>query len=54
MENWRAIKLSEKIFIIAGISTLAAIPFLEFSNFYLWLAVKAIYLSGLIALFFKK
>ena len=46
-------KLHEWVFIFAGIITLIAIPFLSQGGFYLWLAVKSIYLIGVIVLFLK-
>ena len=47
------LNLSEYIFILAGVFTLAAIPFLEIGGFYLWLSVKSIYLLGLITLYVR-
>jgi len=44
------LKLNEWIFLIAGISTLIAIPFFEIGGFYLWFTVKLIYLLGIIIL----
>lgn len=48
------LKLNEWIFLCAGIGTLAAIPFFGVGGFYLWISVKAIYISGIIVLLMRK
>ena len=48
------LKLNEWIFLCAGIATLVAIPFLRIGGFHLWIAVKAIYITGLVVLLMQK
>ena len=48
------LKLNEWIFLFAGVMTLFSIPFLEAGGFYLWVAIKIIYLSGLATLFYVR
>lgn len=48
------LKFHECVFILAGIVTLLAIPFLETGGFYLWGATKVIYLIGLISIFYVR
>jgi len=47
-------RLSDWVFLAAGILTFAVIPFLSSGGFYLWGAVKLVYLLGVIFLFLKK
>ena len=48
------LKLNEWIFLCAGIGTHAAAPFLGMGGFYLWISVKAIYISGIVILLMRK
>lgn len=48
------LKLKEQVFLVAGVLTLVAVPFLSMGGFYVWLVVKTVYLFGIIFLFFKK
>jgi len=48
------LKLSERIFIMAGLFTLISVPFLQTAGPLLWAAVKVVYLLGLVALFVEK
>ncbi len=48
------LKFYEWVFILSGIATLLAIPFLQTGGFYLWGVAKAIYLIGLILIFYVR
>lgn len=45
------LKRTERIFLAAGLFTLLAVPFLGIGGFYLWFAIKLVYLSGIISMF---
>ena len=45
---WIKLKTHELFFLLAGLSTLAALPFMDRAGFILWAIIKALYLLGVI------
>lgn len=54
MFRYPKLKLNERIFLLVGVMTLFAIPFLEVGGFYLWISIKVVYLLGIITLFYVR
>jgi len=52
-DNLQGLTIAERIFITAGILSIIAVPFLELWGFSAWLAVKSVYLIGLIILYVR-
>ncbi len=45
---WTKLKTHELFFLLAGLSTLVALPFMDRAGFLLWAIIKAFYLLGVI------
>jgi hypothetical protein len=45
--NFQKLTITERIFVTAGVLMILSVPFLSIGQFYLWLAVKLIYLLAI-------